>query len=29
VRFLVAGGWLMHHLDFSAERFLPMSPMPE
>ena len=23
VRFLVAEGWLMHYLDFSAERFLP------
>ena len=26
VRFLVAEGWLMHYLDFSAERLLP--PMP-
>jgi hypothetical protein len=29
VRFLVAGGWLLHYLDFSAERLLPRSPPPE
>ena len=26
VRFLVAGGWLMHYLDFSGERMLPSIP---
>jgi multiple sugar transport system substrate-binding protein len=26
VRFLVAEGWLMHHLNFSGERMLPSVP---